>query len=86
MEQNVPFSSIESGYSKESLVQHLTDYRNFNPDEPAVALEATDLSVCERLPRGQVTPNQQTESVSSVLGFRHVPMGIIAYIVSAFLL
>ena len=31
-------------------MQLLTHYRNFNPDEPVVALEATDLSVCERSP------------------------------------
>ena len=49
------------------MVQLLTDYRNFNPDEPVVALEATYLSVCERSPRRQVSPHQQTESVSSIL-------------------
>ena len=61
--QNIPLGNIKSGYSEETLVQLLTDYRNFNPDEPAVALKVTDLSVCERSPRRQVSSNQQTESV-----------------------
>ena len=65
--QNIPFGNIKSGYSEETLVQLLTDYRNFNPDEPVVALEATDLSVCKRSPRRQVSPNQQIESVSSII-------------------
>ena len=45
--QTIPFGNIKSGYSKEFLVQLLTDYRNFNPEEPVVDLEATMLSVRE---------------------------------------
>ena len=39
--QTIPFGNIKSGYSKGTLVQLLTDYRNFNPDDPVVDLEAT---------------------------------------------
>ena len=41
-----------SGYSKDNLMQLLTDYRNFNPDQSVVELDAIDspVRVRERSP------------------------------------